>query len=104
VAQLCSTLTKARHLSPDAVLPDSTRDIRPDIHGPGCPGIPIRIFVKFPLAETGTEAVLLPFVMGGILRLILVDRRIADRVGRHFLSQQIVRFADKEIIIVMSIL
>jgi hypothetical protein len=42
--------------------------------------------------------------MGGILRFILIDRRIADRVGRHFLSRQIVRSADKGIIIVMSIL
>jgi len=42
--------------------------------------------------------------MGGILRFILIDRRIADRVGRHFLSRQIVRSADKGIKIVMSIL
>jgi hypothetical protein len=67
-----------------------TCDIRPDIHGPGCPGIPFRIFKKFPLAETGTEAVLLPFVVGGILRIILIDRCVADRIGRHFSSQQIV--------------
>jgi hypothetical protein len=65
---------------PDKI--DLAGKIVPEVDIPGQPGIFVRFFLEFPLAEPCTEVIFLPFV-GSPERCIIIYLGIADRVVRH---------------------